>query len=127
MSITKSSGALKLIGEVSEELNIPQHVLRFWEQKFLSLIPIKIKGRRYYSQENIKLIKIIQELMYSKGLTKGAIVTFLEDNKLDIEGIYNKIFDNKEPSNAHNDKLVLVIRKLENTRNELMRALGHAE
>lgn len=71
---SKADDAYKTIREVSEDLDIPQHVLRFWETKFVQIKPLKRGGgRRYYRPEDIAAVKMIQELLYSKGLTiKGA-------------------------------------------------------
>ena len=58
---------LKTISEVSKELNIPQHVLRFWEKKFTNLNPIqKSNGRRYYRHDDVNLIKKIIDLLYNQ-------------------------------------------------------------
>lgn len=59
--------SLKTISEVSKELNIPQHVLRFWEKKFHNLNPIqKNNGRRYYTDNDVDLIKTIIDLLYNQ-------------------------------------------------------------
>lgn len=72
-SMEKSSSALRTIGEASEVLNVPQHVLRFWEKRFTQLKPVKRRGRRYYRPEDIALLERIKELLYSEGMTiKGA-------------------------------------------------------
>ena len=69
----KSSSALRTIGEVSEFLDIPQHVLRFWEKRFSQIKPVKRRGRRYYCPEDIALLGRIKSLLYTEGLTiKGA-------------------------------------------------------
>ncbi len=70
----KSEEAYRTISEVAETLDVPQHVLRFWETKFKQLDPMKrAGGRRYYSPENVDLLKKIHFLLYTKGYTiKGA-------------------------------------------------------
>ena len=67
--------ALKTIGEVSSLIEIPVYVIRFWETKFKDLNPIKKnKGSRYYSKDQIDLLKKIKYLLYEKKMTiKGAI------------------------------------------------------
>jgi DNA-binding transcriptional MerR regulator len=61
------------ITDVSRELNLPNYVLRFWEEKFPKIAPLKNKGRRYYRVEDIELLKLIKDLLYNKGYTiKGA-------------------------------------------------------
>ena len=71
----KNIEALKNITEVSKELNIEKHVIRFWETKFKDLKPIqKTNGRRYYSLDNILLLKKIIDLLYNQNYSiKGAI------------------------------------------------------
>jgi DNA-binding transcriptional MerR regulator len=70
----KADGAYKTIREVSEEIDVPQHVLRFWESRFPQIKPSRMRGsRRYYRPEDIETIKTIKTLLYSKGYTiKGA-------------------------------------------------------
>lgn len=70
----KSAGAFRTISEVSEELGVPQHVLRFWETKFPQVKPLKrAGGRRYYRPEDISLLSTIRDLLYREGFTiKGA-------------------------------------------------------
>ena len=70
----KSASAYKTISEVSEMLDIPAHVLRFWESKFSQLKPMKRSGgRRYYRLEDIALLETIKSLLYDEGYTiKGA-------------------------------------------------------
>lgn len=70
----KSSSAFRTISEVSAELDVPQHVLRFWESKFTQLRPLKRGGgRRYYRPEDLALLRRIHELLYKDGYTiKGV-------------------------------------------------------
>jgi len=70
----KASDAFKTISEVSAMLDVPQHVLRFWESKFSSLRPLKRSGgRRYYRPDDIAVLRRIRELLYVDGFTiKGA-------------------------------------------------------
>lgn len=70
----KSSNAFRTISEVSAELDVPQHVLRFWESKFTQLRPLKRGGgRRYYRPEDLALLRRIHELLYKDGYTiKGV-------------------------------------------------------
>jgi DNA-binding transcriptional MerR regulator len=70
----KSVSAFRTISEVSAELDVPQHVLRFWESKFTQLRPLKRGGgRRYYRPEDLALLRRIHTLLYSEGYTiKGV-------------------------------------------------------
>ncbi len=73
-SIKKADGAFRTISEVADELDVPQHVLRFWETKFSQVKPLKRGGgRRYYRPEDVSLLKHIHNLLYTEGYTiKGA-------------------------------------------------------
>lgn len=72
--VQKAASAYKTISEVSAALDVPAHVLRFWETKFSQLKPMKRSGgRRYYRQEDIALLQTIKALLYDEGYTiKGA-------------------------------------------------------
>ena len=80
----KSPQAFKTIREVSETLEVPQHVLRFWETKFKQLRPLKRGGgRRYYRNEDVELLKKIKVLLYSDGYTiKGVQKLFIDSKSL---------------------------------------------
>ena len=70
----KASDAFRTISEVADHLDIPPHVLRFWETKFTSLRPLKRSGgRRYYRPDDVALLERIRDLLYKEGFTiKGA-------------------------------------------------------
>ncbi|MFL5338431.1 MAG: MerR family transcriptional regulator [Geminicoccaceae bacterium] len=70
----KSISAFRTISEVAEELDVAQHVLRFWESKFTQVRPLKRGGgRRYYRPEDVDLLRQIRSLLYDEGYTiKGA-------------------------------------------------------
>ena len=72
--VQKAASAYKTISEVSAALDVPAHVLRFWETKFSQLKPMKRSGgRRYYRREDIALLQTIKALLYDEGYTiKGA-------------------------------------------------------
>jgi DNA-binding transcriptional MerR regulator len=72
--VQKAPGAYQTISEVSAQLDVPAHVLRFWESKFTALKPMKRSGgRRYYRGEDIELLQTIKTLLYDEGYTiKGA-------------------------------------------------------
>ena len=71
---SKAARAFRTISEVSWELDVPQHVLRFWESKFTQISPLKRGGgRRYYRPEDIRLLERIRDLLYVDGFTiKGV-------------------------------------------------------
>ena len=74
MITEKSVSAYKTISEVSKQIDVPSHVLRFWETKFSQVKPIKRSGgRRYYRSEDIDVLVQIRTLLYKEGYTiKGA-------------------------------------------------------
>jgi DNA-binding transcriptional MerR regulator len=76
----KSEGAFRTISEVADELNVPQHVLRFWETKFTQIRPLKRGGgRRYYRPEDVTLLKRIRTLLYTDGLTIKGVQKLLRE------------------------------------------------
>ena len=78
--MVKSSYAFKNISEVAVELDIHQHVLRFWETKFNSIKPIKRGGgRRYYRPEDVENLRHIQSLLYDDGYTIKGVQKLLRE------------------------------------------------
>lgn len=84
----KSPNAFKTISEASALLDVPQHVLRFWESRFSQIKPIKSRGgRRYYRSEDMKILETIKHLLYKQGYTiKGAKKAFVELKKAEMPG-----------------------------------------
>jgi DNA-binding transcriptional MerR regulator len=80
--LEKSPDAFRTISEVAEELNVPQHVLRFWETKFTQIKPMKrAGGRRYYRPADVDLVRGIRALLYGEGYTiRGVQRIFKEEN-----------------------------------------------
>jgi DNA-binding transcriptional MerR regulator len=73
----KAPGAFRTISEVSEDLGVPTHVLRFWESKFPQIKPLYRAGRRYYRPQDIDILTKIQHLLKQEGYTiKGAKKAF---------------------------------------------------
>ena len=93
---SKSPEAFRTISEVSKDLSLPQHVLRFWETKFVQIKPIKRGGgRRYYRPEDVKLLKGIKSLLYNDGYTIRGVQKVIKENgtkKLLNTQIENKVF-----------------------------------
>ena len=93
---SKSPEAFRTISEVSKDLSLPQHVLRFWETKFVQIKPIKRGGgRRYYRPEDVKLLKGIKSLLYNDGYTIRGVQKVIKENgtkKLLTIPTENKIF-----------------------------------
>ena len=77
----KSPEAFRTISEVAEELDLPQHVLRFWETRFTQVKPMKRGGgRRYYRPEDVELLKGIRHLLYDHGYTIKGVQKLLKTN-----------------------------------------------
>ena len=86
----KSPEAFRTISEVSKDLSLPQHVLRFWETKFSQIKPIKRGGgRRYYRPEDVDLLKGIKNLLYNDGYTIRGVQKVIKEN-----GSKNILFSN---------------------------------
>lgn len=79
----KAGHAFKTISEVAAMLELPQHVLRFWESKFTQIRPLKMKGgRRYYRPQDIETLFMVKRLLYKEGYTiKGARKAILNARK----------------------------------------------
>ena len=76
----KSPDAFRTISEAAEELDLPQHVLRFWETRFSTIKPLKRGGgRRYYRPEDVLLLKGIRHLLYDQGFTIKGVQRILKD------------------------------------------------
>ncbi|RDJ23523.1 MerR family transcriptional regulator [Bosea caraganae] len=77
---TKSPDAFRTISEVADDLDIPQHVLRFWETRFSQIKPLKRGGgRRYYRPDDVALLKGIRRLLYGEGYTIKGLQRILKD------------------------------------------------
>ena len=77
----KSPDAFRTISEVADELDLPQHVLRFWETRFNQIKPMKRGGgRRYYRPEDVDLLKGIRHLLYDQGYTIKGVQKLLKQN-----------------------------------------------
>src|SRR5690242_20697730 len=77
----KSPDAFRTISEVADDLDLPQHVLRFWETRFNQIKPMKRGGgRRYYRPQDVDLIKGIRHMLYDQGYTIKGVQKMLRDN-----------------------------------------------
>jgi DNA-binding transcriptional MerR regulator len=80
--IEKSAQAFRTISEVATELDVPQHVLRFWESKFSQVRPLKRGGgRRYYRPEDVDLLRRIRTLLYEDGYTIKGVQRLLKEGR----------------------------------------------
>lgn len=77
---SKGPDAFRTISEVAEDLDLPQHVLRFWETRFAQIKPMKRGGgRRYYRPEDVDLLKGIRHLLYGEGFTIRGVQRLLKE------------------------------------------------
>lgn len=81
--VVKSEAAFRTISEVAEDLDVPQHVLRFWESRFPQIKPLKRGGgRRYYRPADVQLLRRIRDLLYKDGYTIKGVQKLLRDGTL---------------------------------------------
>ncbi len=81
MQLDKSPDAFRTISEVADDLDLPQHVLRFWETRFPQIKPLKRGGgRRYYRPDDVELLKGIRHLLYDQGYTIKGVQKLLKTN-----------------------------------------------
>ena len=79
----KSAQAFRTISEVADLLDVPAHVLRFWETRFAQIQPVKRGGgRRYYRPEDIALLRGIQDLLHVQGMTIKGVQKVLKERGL---------------------------------------------
>jgi len=79
--LDKAPDAFRTISEVASDLDIPQHVLRFWETRFAQIKPMKRSGgRRYYRPDDVDLLKGIRRLLYGEGYTIRGVQRILKEH-----------------------------------------------
>lgn len=79
----KAAGAFRTISEVAQDLDVPQHVLRFWESKFTQVKPLKRGGgRRYYRPEDVTILRRIRQCLYEEGYTIKGVQKLLREGGL---------------------------------------------
>jgi len=121
----KSAAAFRTISEVSDELDVPQHVLRFWEGKFSQVRPLKRGGgRRYYRPEDIDLLRRIRNLLYSEGYTIKGVQRLLREGrgKDDEEAVVDGTPQAVEGDGDAGSELKAVIAELSELRDLLKKA-----
>ena len=94
----KRAAVFRTIGEVAEDLDLPAHVLRFWESKFPQLKPLKRGGgRRYYRPEDVALLSRIRQCLYQEGYTIRGVQKLLTEGTLGSVAA-GSVADPAEPS-----------------------------
>ncbi len=130
MGVNKSKSAFRSIAEVTEDLGIAPHVLRFWETKFSQIKPMKTKSsRRYYRPDDVELLSLIKELLYERRYTIEGVQKLFKNRSLkDILGteIQKDFFEEEEDKAedgieiTENQKVIkIAIKDLTILRNEL--------
>ena len=93
----KAPEAFRTISEVADELEVPKHVLRFWEAKFAQLKPMKRGGgRRYYRPEDVQLLRGIRFLLYNDGYTIRGVQKILREHGPRFVMDYRSIADDEQ-------------------------------
>lgn len=104
------------IGEVSELCGVKPHVLRYWEQEFTQLRPVKRRGnRRYYQHHEVLLVRRIRTLLYDEGFTISGARNRLEHQALDaaerVEAAFQQVLPHELEADQPSDVLVAHLRK----------------
>jgi DNA-binding transcriptional MerR regulator len=99
--LDKAPEAFRTISEVADELEVPKHVLRFWEAKFAHLKPMKRGGgRRYYRPEDVALLRGIRFLLYNDGYTIRGVQKILREHGPRFVMDYRRMADDGEQDDA---------------------------
>jgi DNA-binding transcriptional MerR regulator len=81
LDVEKAPDAFRTISEVADEIDVPQHVLRFWESRFSHIRPMKRgRGRRYYRPDDVDLLRGIRHLLYGEGYTIRGVQRILRED-----------------------------------------------
>ena len=97
----KAPEAFRTISEVADELEVPKHVLRFWEAKFAQLKPMKRGGgRRYYRPEDVQLLRGIRFLLYNDGYTIRGVQKILREHGPRFVMDYRRMGEDEEQDDA---------------------------
>ena len=97
--MNKNADAFRTISEVADQLDLPQHVLRFWETRFPQIKPLKrAGGRRYYRPRDIEVLRAIKHLLYQEGYTIRGVQRVLKDQIAGAVAAVTEAVDG-EPSN----------------------------
>src|SRR6201747_3128288 len=88
-AVEKAPDAFRTISEVADELDIPQHVLRFWETRFSQIKPMKRSGgRRFYRPDDVDLLRGIRRLLYGEGYTIRGVQRILKEHGIkSVQGL----------------------------------------
>lgn len=128
--MTKEQGAFRTIGELAKELNIKPHILRYWEDQFAMLTPLKRAGaRRHYRPEDVETVKLINQLLNEEGYTIKGARKFLASRRKrpEIVGNAPQLFAEALPLAADGlEDNSLILAELKSIRDRLSQALSQA-
>ena len=113
MGVNKSKSAFRSIAEVTEDLGVAPHVLRFWETKFSQIKPMKTKSaRRYYRPDDVELLALIKDLLYNRRYTIEGVQKLFKNRSLkDILGTeIQKDFFEEDTEQQEDNNLIAVIK-----------------
>jgi DNA-binding transcriptional MerR regulator len=90
--LDKAADAFRTISEVADDLDVPQHVLRFWESRFTQIRPMKrAGGRRYYRADDVDLLRGIRQLLYGEGYTIRGVQRILKEQGVKfVQGVWQE-------------------------------------
>ena len=109
----KSAAAFRTISEVAGDLDVAQHVLRFWESKFPQVRPLKRGGgRRYYRPEDVDLLRQIRSLLYDEGYTIKGVQKLLKSRRSGRDELPEPAAAAAEDDAAGADEHALALRRL---------------
>ena len=130
MSVNKTKSAFRSIAEVTEDLGVAPHVLRFWETKFSQIRPMKTKSaRRYYRPDDVELLALIKDLLYNRRYTIEGVQKLFKNRSLkDILGteIQKDFFEEEEATSTvqdnekYNALILETVTELTSVRNNLI-------
>ena len=99
-ALEKAPDAFRTISEVAEEIDVPQHVLRFWESRFTQIRPLKRGGgRRYYRPNDVDLLRGVRHLLYGEGYTIRGVQRLLrEQGQSFVQGVWRSGAETPPPA-----------------------------
>jgi DNA-binding transcriptional MerR regulator len=120
----KDPGALLTIGELSSELGVAQHILRYWETRFPQLKPMQRAGnRRYYRPEDVALVRRIHNLLTHEGYTVRGVQKLLRDRQAQAVEVAVAARETAVPAPPHQEQAGVDVFRLIALRNRLAEAL----
>jgi DNA-binding transcriptional MerR regulator len=122
----KAPGAFKTIGELSSELGVAQHILRYWETKFPQLRPLQRAGnRRYYRPDDVELARRINRLLHEEGYTIRGVQKLLRQRSGGGEEELTEIASDYQPRSGETDAGIRIdVQQLVRIRDRLASAIG---